>query len=158
MEKQLDDSQISLRIALSAAAYSVIAFFAYSIIVENLKLFSVPPFFDVLIKCLIVVASLKLSHRRVQESFSVQNWSQIPFLSTVFFYCVMLLSLYIAQILFVVFHIFVSTGVSLMSELKFILWVSSFTVSGILSAILSGHIPYLAYFFFLKYQLRSRGA
>ncbi len=121
MEKQLDDSQISLRIALSAAAYSVIAFFAYSIIVENLKLFSVPPFFDVLIKCLIVVASLKLSHRRVQESFSVQNWSQIPFLSTVFFYCVMLLSLYIAQILFVVFHIFVSTGVSLMSELKFIL-------------------------------------
>ncbi len=158
MEKQLDDSQISLRIALSAAVYSVIVFFAYSIVVDNLKLFSVAPFFDVLIKCLIVVASLKLSHCRVQESFSVQNWSQIPFLSTVFFYCVTLLSLYVAQILFVVFHIFVSTEVSLMNELKFILWINSFSVSGILSGILAGHIPYLMYFFFLKYQLRSRGS
>lgn len=156
MDTQRDDSQISLRIATATAAFSVVGFLTYTILVDSLHVFSVLPFGEIIIKSLIVVISLIFANPRVRESFALQNYSQIPFLSTVFFYCVSLLILYVGQILFVVFHLFVSTGVSLLSELKFILGISDFSVFGIMNSLLAGHVPYLVYFFFLKYQLRNR--
>lgn len=121
MNPSRDDSQIALRIATASAVFSVFGFLVYTILVDSLQWFSVPIFSEVIIKCVIVILSVVFANTRVQEAFTVQNYGQIPFLSTIFFYCVTLLIVYMGQILFVIFHLFFSTNINLMQELKFIL-------------------------------------
>lgn len=150
-----DDSQIAMRIATAAAMFSVTGFLAYSILVDSLHYFSVPPFCEVLIKSIIVVLAIVFVDGRVRESQTVQNSSQIPFLSTVFFYGLSLLCIYVGQIVFICFHLFLASHVNFMSEMRFLMGVGEMSVSGILGGILAGHVPYLVYFFFLKFQLRN---
>lgn len=129
---QRDDSQIAMRIATAAAAFSVTGMLVYTILVDSLHYFSVPPLWEVLIKSVIVVLSIVFAGGRVRESLGVPNASQIPFLSTVFFYGLSLLLTYLGQIVFICFHLFFSSGVSLASELRFLLGVGEVSVAGIL--------------------------
>lgn len=55
---QRDDSQIAMRIATAAAAFSVTGVLAYTIMVDSLHYFTVPPFWEVLIKSILVVISI----------------------------------------------------------------------------------------------------
>jgi hypothetical protein len=121
MPQERDDSQIALRIATASAFFSVIGFLSYTIAADSLRLFEAPAFVELLVKSVVVVLSLIFVNSRVRESFTVQNYGQIPFLSTVFFYCITLLFIYVSEILFVIFHLFFASNVSLMQELKIIL-------------------------------------
>lgn len=118
-----DDSQIAMRIATAAAVFSVTGFLAYSILVDSFHYFSVPPLCEVLIKSIIVVLAIVFVGGRVRESQTVQNSSQIPFLSTVFFYGLSLLSIYVGQIIFICFHLFFGNHVSFMGEMKFLMGI-----------------------------------
>lgn len=129
MPQERDDSQIALRIATASSVFSVIGFLAYTIAADSLKLFDAPPFVELLIKSTVVILSLVFVNGRVRESFTVQNYGQIPFLSTVFFYCITLLIIYVSEILFVIFHLFFASNVSLLQEFKFLLGVGDLSVS-----------------------------
>lgn len=129
---QRDDSQIAMRIATAVAFFSVTGILIYTILVDSLHYFAVPPFLEVLIKSAMVVLAIVFAGSRVRESASVPNASQIPFLSTVFFYGLSLLLTYLGQIIFICFHLFFSSGVSLASELRFLLGVGEVSVAGIL--------------------------
>lgn len=159
MQKEYDDSQISLRIALSAAVYASVALLFYTIVVNSIHFFRVWVWTEIAIKSCIVVVAVLLSRAKVKEALTLWNPSSVPFLSTFFFYGITLFLLYLGQICYIAFQIFFAVKIDLMNELRFLFWLSEFSVSGIIAAFLAGHVPYMAYFLFLKGyigSLRSR--
>ena len=101
-----------------------------------------------------IILALMLSQGRTAEARLLKNPEAIPFLSTIFFYGITLLLVYLGQMGYVIFHIIFVPATSLMSQIEFFLGISSFSGVAIVTAFLAGHIPYIVYFFALKIAIR----
>ena len=101
-----------------------------------------------------IILALMLSHQRIAEAKLIKNPEAIPFLSTIFFYGITLLLVYLGQMGYVIFHIIFIPATSFLSQIEFLLGISSFSGVAIVTAFLAGHIPYIVYFFALKVAIR----
>ncbi len=126
-DSDLDDSQIALRIASLAAVYTAIFFIGISILSTFLTPGFLSSFFEVTARVVATIIALGMVHSRIEEARALTNPDPIPFLSTIFFYGITLLLVYLGQIGYVLFHLLVSHNTSFLQEIKFLLGVSSFS-------------------------------
>lgn len=147
-----DDSQIALRIAVRAALYTAVIFIVISIVDNIFKNSAYELWLDMILKSLGVMVALALTSSRINEAKQLSNPSNIPFLSTFFFYGTTLLLVYLGQIGYVVFQIFFGQPGNFTQTIQFLLGIHAFSVKAFVAAFLTGHLPYLIYFF----NLRSR--
>jgi hypothetical protein len=147
-----DDSQVSLRIAVRAAVYTAGMFVIISIFNDlfTTRLYNV--WFDVFLKSLSVLIALALTNKRINEGKLLSNPTNIPFLSTFFFYGATLLIVYLAQIGYIVFQIFYGQSGTFIQTIQFLLGIRDFSVQALIAAFITGHIPYIVYYL----NLRSR--
>jgi hypothetical protein len=148
-----DDSQIALRIAGGSAFIVAIFFLGISLLPTSFASIRGP--IEIFAKSLSVVVALVIMHSRIEEAQHIPNRSNIPFLSTFFFYGITLLLVYLGQIGYVIFHLLYVKEARFLAEMQFLLGVDSFTSGAILSAFFAGHIPFLVYYFFLKFRLQK---
>jgi hypothetical protein len=143
-----------LRIATSAAFYTAVFFVAISVLATFLAPWFYENFFEVASRIVAIILALMLSQKRTAEVRLLKNPEAVPFLSTIFFYGITLLLVYLGQMWYVIFNIIFVPATSLISQIEFILGISSFAGVDIVSAFLAGHIPYIVYFFALKLAVR----
>lgn len=119
--QDLDDSQIALRIATAAAMYAAVFFIGISILGTFLDPGFFSSFFEVVARVIATIIALAMASSRIEEARALGNPDPIPFLSTIFFYGITLLLVYLGQIGYILFHIFLSQQPSFIQELKFLL-------------------------------------
>ena len=134
LTSELDDSQIALRIATAAAMYAAAFFVGISILTTFLEPGFFSSFFEVTARVIATIIALAMAHSRIEEARTLTNPDSIPFLSTIFFYGITLLLVYLGQIGYVLFHLFLSQNASFFQEIKFLLGVSSFSGSAFVIA------------------------
>lgn len=152
--EQRDDSQISLRIALRAGCIVTFFFVAISFVQVFIATFPFGGVFEVFAKTFFVLLALILSESCIREAKTLENPENIPFLSTCFFYCITVLLFYVIQIFVVSYHLFFLDNFSLIKELQFLFGVMDFSIWSLAVALISGHIPFLIYFLFLKKKIQ----
>ncbi len=122
----LDDSQVALRIASHAALLTTtlyIGLFAFS---KALPMFADIPFFEIFAKVLLVMLALMIADSRIKLAAHVSTPENIPFLSTIFFYGITLLLVYLAQIGYLVAQTVLGNPSSFVSKIEFLLGIDSF--------------------------------
>jgi uncharacterized membrane protein YqjE len=154
-QSERDDSQIALSIATRAAIYVAIFFVTISIAVTYMSPGFYASLFEIVGRVVAIIVALTLAHPRIVEAKDLQNPEAVPFLSTIFFYGITLLLVYLGQMGYVLFHLIAAPASSIIDQIEFLLGISSFSGMAIVTAFLSAHIPYVVYFLILKLRIRA---
>lgn len=96
--QDLDDSQIAIRIAFRAAVVATILYTLLFIVDGVFPKIGQIDYLEPILKVLFVVIALKSTTAYLVHAKKLPNNQSVPFLSTVFFYGIMLLLVYLAQI------------------------------------------------------------
>lgn len=148
-----DDSQIAMKIAVRSSLFVATSFFILWLIQFYFSRFPFDTIFELLLRIFLVIFWLLISKGVLAYTKDISNTSGIPFLSTVFFYGMTLLVMTILQLGLIIFHIAFSDAFSLMEEIRMLFWVHDFSINSLFSSLILGHVPYIIYFFYLRFLL-----
>lgn len=121
MDDEIDDSRVALGVASRSALYTAAFFIAIAVFFQY---FPNTPFLDwgeVILKCTAVLLALVFVSQKIQEARHIKNRSNIPFLSTFFFYGITLLLVYAGEMIYIIVHLIFADKVSIIEEFKFFL-------------------------------------
>jgi hypothetical protein len=148
-----DDSRIAMNIAVKTSIFVSVSFFIIWLIQFYLPRLPFDAFIELVLRVFLVIFWLVISKWVLIHVKGVSNVSGIPFLSTVFFYGMTLLMVTVLQLGLIIFHLIFSDVFSFIEELRMLFGIRSFSVNAIFYTFIIGHIPYIVYFFYLRFIL-----
>lgn len=121
--EEYDDSQIAIRIAFRAAVVATILYTLLFIAGGVFPKIGQIDYLEPILKVLFVVIALRTTTGYLAHAKKLPNNQSVPFLSTVFFYGIMLLLVYLAQIGYLILQTTMGNPSSFLSKLEFLLGI-----------------------------------